>query len=123
MKVLLVSPNIEFLPDPVFPIGLAYIAAALKANHIPHQVLDLCFETDYERAISKAVSTFQPDVIGMSLRNVDNVSYPNSVSYLNFYRRVVQIIRKYSQGVIVIDRKGEVWRITFGVGIEGCGST
>jgi len=30
MKVLLVSPNVESLPDPVFPIGLAYIAAGLK---------------------------------------------------------------------------------------------
>jgi radical SAM superfamily enzyme YgiQ (UPF0313 family) len=106
MKVLLISPNIESLPDPVFPIGLAYIAAALKANHTPYQILDLCFEEDYTSAVSNAVSSFQPDVIGLSLRNVDNVSFPNYVSYLAFYRRVVQIVRKRSSAVIVIGGSG-----------------
>jgi radical SAM superfamily enzyme YgiQ (UPF0313 family) len=106
MKVLLISPNIESLPDPVFPIGLAYIAAALKANHTPYQILDLCFEEDYASAVSTAVSSFQPDVIGLSLRNVDNVSFPNYVSYLAFYRRVVQIVRKSSRGVIVLGGSG-----------------
>lgn len=106
MKVLLISPNIEFLPDPVFPIGLAYIAAAMKENHIPYEILDLCFEADYETAISNALSVFQPDVIGLSLRNVDNVSYPNYVSYLSFYQRIIQVIRKYSQGIIVVGGSG-----------------
>ena len=77
MNVLLVSPNIEILPDPVFPLGLAYIAAALKDNDIPYQVLDLCFVDDYQTAIESAIASFKPDVIGLSLRNVDNVSYPN----------------------------------------------
>ena len=97
MKVLLVSPNVESLPDPVFPIGLAYIAAALKKNRIRYKVLDLCFVSDYETAIETAVSTFTPDIIALSLRNVDNVSYPEYVSYLAFYRQVVQTIRKYSR--------------------------
>ena len=29
MRVLLVSANREHLPDPIFPLGLAYIAAAV----------------------------------------------------------------------------------------------
>jgi len=102
MKVLLVSPNVESLPDPVFPIGLAYIAAALKRNRISYRVLDLCFVSDYEAAIEFAVSTFTPDIIALSLRNVDNVSYPKYVSYLAFYRQVVQTMRKYSRGLIDI---------------------
>jgi len=106
MKVLLVSPNVESLPDPVFPIGLAYIAAVLKKNRIRYQVLDLCFVHDYETAIESAVRTFTPDIIGLSFRNVDNVSYPEYVSYLDFYRQVVQTLKKYSQGLIVIGGSG-----------------
>ena len=102
MKVLLLSPNVESLPDPVFPIGLAYIAANLKKNRIQHQVLDLSFVKDYEAAIESAIHSFQPDIIGLSLRNADNVSFPNYISYLPFYRQVVQIIRRQSQGIIVI---------------------
>jgi radical SAM superfamily enzyme YgiQ (UPF0313 family) len=106
MKVLLVSPNVEFLPDPVFPIGLAYITAALKMNRSQYQVLDLCFFQDYEAAIDSAISSFQPDIVGLSLRNIDNVSYPNYVSYLSFYRQVVQTIRRQSQGLIVVGGSG-----------------
>ena len=58
MKVLLVSPNVESLPDPVFPLGLAYITAALEKNRIQYQVLDLCFVEDCEAAIESAIHSF-----------------------------------------------------------------
>ena len=106
MKVLLVSPNVESLPDPVFPIGLAYITAVLKENGIQNQVLDLCFVQGYEAAIESAINLFQPDIIGLSLRNFDNVSYPNYISYLPFYRQVVQTIRRLSKGLIVLGGSG-----------------
>jgi len=106
MKILLVSPNVESLPDPVFPLGLAYITASLKRNRIRYQVLDLGFVEDYEAAIDSAVTSFQPDIIGLSLRNLDNVSYPNYISYLPFYRQVVQILRRQSKGLIVVGGSG-----------------
>ena len=106
MKVLLISPNVESLPDPVFPIGLAHITGALKRNRTEYQVLDLCFVQDYEAAIESAMISFQPDIIGLSLRNLDNVSYPNYISYLPFYRQAVQTIRRKSHGLIVIGGSG-----------------
>ena len=106
MKVLLISPNVETLPDPVFPIGLAYIAAALARNGFQCQVLDLCFEKDYEAAVESSVTSFQPDVIGLSLRNIDNVSYPNYISYLPFCAEVVKRIRLHTRGIIVIGGSG-----------------
>ncbi len=36
VRVLLISPNTEMLPDPVFPLGLAYVSAALEANQHQH---------------------------------------------------------------------------------------
>jgi radical SAM superfamily enzyme YgiQ (UPF0313 family) len=106
MQVLLVSPNIESLPDPVFPLGLAFIAAALEAEDIPYRVLDLCFEEDYDAAIRRTLADGDPDVIGLSLRNVDNVSYPHYRSYLPFYQRVVQVFRRHSRGMIVLGGSG-----------------
>lgn len=106
MKVLLISPNVESLPDPVFPLGLSYIAAALKNSQIACQVLDLCFVQDFETAIKSALDSFEPDVVALSLRNLDNVSYPNYVSYLPFYRQVVQAIRKQSQAFVVVGGSG-----------------
>ena len=106
MKVLLISPNIESLPDPVFPIGLAYITGALRKNRIEHQVLDLCFAENYDASIKSAITSFEPDIIGISLRNFDNVSYPNYISYLPFYRHVVQTIKEKSRARIVLGGSG-----------------
>jgi radical SAM superfamily enzyme YgiQ (UPF0313 family) len=94
MRILLISPNTEFLPDPIFPLGIANIAAVLSKAGIPHRILDLCFVENYEKAITAEVARYQPDLVGLSLRNLDNVSYPNYTSYLPFYRQVVRIIRK-----------------------------
>ena len=97
MKVLLVSPNIEILPDPVFPLGLAYIASALRQHGISYQILDLCFIDNYEKALNAAIDSFKPELVGLSLRNVDNVSYPLYTSYLAFYKQVIHVIRQRSQ--------------------------
>ena len=102
MKVLLISPNIEFLPDPIFPLGIANIAAVLKQNGVPHRILDLCFVRDYEKAITFEIASYRPDMIGLSLRNLDNVSYPQYTSYLPFYRQVVNIIRKNTSSPLVL---------------------
>ena len=102
MKVLLVSPNIEILPDPVFPLGLAYIASALRQHGISYKILDLCFIDDYEKALNAAIDSFEPELVGLSLRNVDNVSYPLYTSYLAFYKQVIHVIRQRSQCPIVV---------------------
>lgn len=41
MKILLISTNIHREPEPVFPLGLAYLAAALKAKGHEASCLDL----------------------------------------------------------------------------------
>ena len=102
MNVLLVSPNVELLPDPVFPIGLAHLSAVLKHDGINHGILDLCFSDDYDRSIELALRSVDPDVVGISLRNIDNVSYPHYITYLPFYRKVIETIRKHGDPVIVL---------------------
>ena len=102
MKLLLISPNIEFLPDPIFPLGLAYIAAVLKRQGIDHRIFDLCFVTDVEAELSAEIASYQPDIIGLSLRNLDNVSYPKYTSYLPFYRDVMGIIRRHTDSRIIL---------------------
>jgi radical SAM superfamily enzyme YgiQ (UPF0313 family) len=83
-------------------LGLANIAAILKENRIPYRTLDLCFVRDFEEAIVSEIMVYQPDLIGLSLRNLDNVSYPNYTSYLPFYRKVIQIIRKKTSSRIIV---------------------
>ena len=106
MRILLISPNIEKLPDPVAPLGLAYLASALKSKGYEVQCLDLCFIENWEEATAKAIQNFSPAAIGFSLRNVDNVSYPNTISYLPFYKRVMERLRELSPASIFLGGSG-----------------
>ena len=93
MRVLLISANQERSPDPVAPLGLCYVATATAAAGHDVELLDLCFRPDVEDAVGRAVGTVRPDIVGIALRNVDNCAYPDTVSYLPHYRRVVRATR------------------------------
>src|SRR6478672_5217863 len=71
-RVLLVSTNRERQPYPVVPNGLACVASALDAAGHEVQFLDLCFAKDPTTAARDASRRFNPDVIGVSVRNIDN---------------------------------------------------
>lgn len=101
-RVLLVSANQERSPDPVAPLGVCYVATATAAAGHDVAVLDLCFEPDVARAVAKAVARERPDVVGLSLRNVDNCAYPDTVSYLPHYRRIVDACRSATDAPIVL---------------------
>ena len=106
MRVLLISPNIEMLPDPVFPIGLAFLSSALKSAGIEVRCLDLCFQENIEEALQTSILDFSPQAIGLSLRNIDNVAYPDYVSYLPFYKKVINHCRQLSSSPILLGGSG-----------------
>src|SRR5688572_11653131 len=71
-RVLLVSTNRERAPQPVVPNGVACVASALAQGGHDVRVLDLCFARDAIRSAREAARAFAPDVIGVSVRNIDN---------------------------------------------------
>jgi radical SAM superfamily enzyme YgiQ (UPF0313 family) len=104
MKVLLLSANRERDPYPVFPIGLSYLAGPLaKAGH-KLSVLDLCFEQDPDAAVVTALAEHCPDATIISLRNLDNVTWPDSFSYLPGLRRIVETCR--ASGTVIVGGSG-----------------
>lgn len=106
MKVLLISPNREHLPDPVFPLGLAYVAASIKKEGYDVKVLDLCFSKNVDEDIKTSINDFQPNIIGISIRNIDDVAYPKKYSYISEYKNVVSILRSMSEAPIVLGGSG-----------------
>ena len=80
MRILLIATNrhrrlmSRMNAQPV-PIGLAYIAGHLDPQRHPLKILDLMFSDDYLADTEQAVQEFQPDLVGISLRNLDNASY------------------------------------------------
>ena len=72
MKVLLVSANTERLNMVTIPLGLGLVCAAVRAARHAVTFLDLLSETDPPAAVRAAIAKVQPDVIGISVRNIDD---------------------------------------------------
>lgn len=104
MKVLLISANTLKAPYPVYPIGLDYVAGALDKRHAV-EILDLN-ATAWEAALNQALKRFGPDLIGISLRNIDNTDIVDIQSYLAGYRDLVNTIRSRSKAPIVLGGSG-----------------
>ena len=106
MRVLLINSNLR---DDLFaapPIGLCYVASATKAAGHEVRVVDLCFRRNVFREIETAVRSFSPEVVGISLRNVDNANMLYPVSYVPDARRIVEHVRKLTPAPIVIGGSG-----------------
>ncbi len=106
MRVLLVSANREHIPDPIFPLGLAYIAASAQRAGHAIDIADLCFGRQPVRDLQRRIRAFQPEVIGLSIRNVDNAAYPLTVDYLPRHREVIDAIRATTSACVVVGGSG-----------------
>jgi radical SAM superfamily enzyme YgiQ (UPF0313 family) len=106
MKILLISANRERMPFPVFPLGLAYIAKVLREDGHRLEVIDLCFSQEVSADLKSTLQRFQPDLTGISLRNLDNLTYPTSLSYLKGVEEVIGICRQFSSSRLVIGGSG-----------------
>ncbi|MDD2335667.1 MAG: radical SAM protein [Geobacteraceae bacterium] len=93
MEILLVSANREKSPYPVFPLGLSYLAGSLLAAGHRLRTIDLCFADDPEKLLRDELSSFPPAAVILSIRNIDNVTYPGSRSYLEGVKTVVDACR------------------------------
>lgn len=106
MRVLLISANTEKLPDPVFPIGAAYMAAVAEKHGHEVETLDLCFLNSPRPALDECIRRLNPQVVGLSLRNLDSSSYPQNTSYIDDYKALVDGIRELSDAAVVLGGAG-----------------
>lgn len=95
MRVLVVAANQEHKPDPVVPLGAALVAGSARQAGHDVQFYDACFAASrWPTELRAQLATFRPEVVGLSLRNVDDVAWPRAFSYLDHYRAIVGVIRE-----------------------------
>lgn len=103
MKVLITAVNREKFPDPVFPLGASYIAHAVEsAGKYNVQVFDACFEENPQEAFKEKIKAFMPDVVGFSIRNVDNNAFPIAENYLPYYQSMMKVIRENCSAKVIV---------------------
>ena len=100
MKLLLISVNRERDPYPVFPIGLAYLIPSLSSAGHQLSVLDLCFTQNPTESVSSVLGSFAPDAVLISLRNLDNVTWPGSHTYYEGATEIVSLCKGKATTII-----------------------
>jgi radical SAM superfamily enzyme YgiQ (UPF0313 family) len=106
MNVLLVSANTERINLPTLPYGLALVAGAVRAAGHTVAILDLRHETEPRAAIARAVTEIRPNLIGISVRNVDDQCMERPRFLLAEVAHVVSACREYSSAPVVLGGAG-----------------
>ena len=106
MKVSIISTNREKFPQVAIPIGPACIAAVLREQGHHIELLDLCFEPKVEAALIAHLERYTPELVGISLRQIENNELFGHRSYLEDTRSIVETIRKHSRAEMVIGGAG-----------------
>jgi radical SAM superfamily enzyme YgiQ (UPF0313 family) len=106
MRVLLISANREDINMPTLPMGLGCVAAA--AQRAGHEVtfLDLFNAEDFKQALQKTIAAFDPEVIGVSVRNIDDQVMGAPHFMLDQAKAVIGLCRDLSRAPIVLGGAG-----------------
>ncbi len=81
MRVLLISANTVRVPCYIYPLGLDYVAGAIPDRHTV-RIADINIVNNVNSLIDIS-DGFNPNVIGISLCNIDNVAVNDTRSFLN----------------------------------------
>ena len=105
MKIAFVSGNQEKMPNAVAPLGLLYVIASTPDHH-EKEFIDLCFESDPGAVLSDRLAAFRPDLVAISMRNIQNNDYAGVSDNLDYYAGLIRQSRSSSTAPIVLGGAG-----------------
>jgi lipid biosynthesis B12-binding/radical SAM protein len=103
-RVFLLSSNITVDPYPVYPLGMAVVAGALVEGGHTVKQFDFLASGQDEARLRRELREFAPEVVGMSLRNIDNVDSFSGENawYLDRARILVELIREETRVPVLV---------------------
>jgi len=106
MRVLLVSANTETINMPVLPLGLACVDEAARSAGHDVKLVDLMDQKDTRMVLKDAIDGFQPDIIGISVRNIDDQCMENPGFFLDSVKDFVNDCRSLADAPVVLGGAG-----------------
>ena len=105
MKVAFVNGNRETMPDAAIPLGLLYVASNTPERHAQIWI-DLCFEAEPADVLKQRIREFQPAVVALGMRNIQNADYTGTRTTLEYYAELLSAIRSATGVPIVMGGSG-----------------
>lgn len=105
VRVLSISLNRSQLIMLPFPLGPASVVAALGPEH-PCRAIDFMFESDPRQRALDALRDFSPELIALSLRNIDNQNSCFPEIFFPEVREFCRWLRTHTRAPIVLGGSG-----------------
>ena len=109
MRIILINTNQERWPIPAAPIGLSLVASSLRKAGHQVRVVDRMFlfsKKEEQRILTEAVNEFKPELIGLSIRNVDNTCMSALRYYLPEIKELVAFLKTLTDVPFVVGGPG-----------------
>ena len=108
MRVLMIqTPSVEEISqERVYPIGIVLLAGHLQSHGHEVDILDMNLERDPFGALKEKLLTFQPEAIGLSLRNIDPLGNKTSSLIAPFIVTVRFIAAVLPQAKLIVGGTG-----------------
>jgi radical SAM superfamily enzyme YgiQ (UPF0313 family) len=106
MRVLLISANTEKINMPTLPLGLASVATTTRKAGHDVAMADLMVEKDMRSVLKEAIEGFRPEIIGISVRNIDDQNMENPRFLLDPVKEIMSGCQSLSEATIVLGGAG-----------------
>ena len=127
MNVFLLTAYLGNKELPVFPMGLSCIQSSLPGHNA--KIFDLNLSPKPFEEMKERIARFSPDVIGISLRNIDSTNKRKVTFYYKTLKQMIDVIKTCSNAYIAVGGSGfsifadEIMkdepRIDYGIFLEG----
>ncbi len=106
MRVLLISANREEINMRTWPLGLACVAESVKAAGHSVKFLDLMQADDPKASVRRTIIEFNPNIIGLSVRNIDSQKMADPTFFLEAIKDIVAECKAIIDAPLVLGGAG-----------------
>lgn len=106
MRILVISGSRAKLPDPVYPLGAAIIATALREAGHEIGCFDALRHGRPGEALEGVLKSFEPEVCLLSIRNIDDTAFPNASNYFEDHELLAGVVRSWKSVPLVVGGAG-----------------
>jgi len=103
-RVTLINTN--RMQPVIAPVGLDYLAGALREGGVTVSLVDLALTADPQEALRQHFAHHEPTLVGMSFRNVDDCFWPSGVWFIPELVKYVAMVRQASEAPLVLGGVG-----------------
>ncbi len=98
--------NTNRMSPPIAPVGLDYVAGAVRQSGAAVDLVDLGLAPDPDRVLREYFAAHSPGLVGLSFRNIDDCFWPGGAWFVPELSALIDSIRTLTDAPIVLGGVG-----------------